>query len=175
MLSWLIQLICQDEHEHCLTNTYCLFAKIITSHHVDSRKRFSNFDNLLLALSCPRANIFMCSCQAPFPLTIFRSNLKFYQNMQWSSLKCTLPITTTFCTRHDSVTVVTCEKLRCDRYTHFKLGHSKSWSNFEFDRNIVSRTGARCKYRGTQLVTDIWRLTSWIRKLTSCKLLRGPS
>ena len=29
--------------------------------------------------------------------------------------------------------------------------------------------------RGTQLVTDIWRLTSWIRRLTSCILLRGPS
>ena len=29
--------------------------------------------------------------------------------------------------------------------------------------------------RGTQLVTEIWRLTSWIRRLTSCILLRGPS
>ena len=52
---------------------------------------------------------------APVPLTIFRSNSKFDQNLLCSGLKCTLPITTEFCTRHDSVTVVTCAKFRCDR------------------------------------------------------------
>ena len=40
---------------------------------------------------------------APVPL-IFRSNLKFDQNLQCSGLKCTQPITTKFCTCHDSVT-----------------------------------------------------------------------
>ena len=35
--------------------------------------------------------------QAPVPLTIFRSNSKFDQNLQ-----CSLPITTKFCTSHDS-------------------------------------------------------------------------
>ena len=28
-------------------------------------------------------------------------------------------------------------------YIYFKPGHSKIWSNFEFDRNIISGTGAR--------------------------------
>ena len=41
---------------------------------------------------------------APVPLTIFRSNSKFDQILQCSSLKCNLPITTKFCTRQDSVT-----------------------------------------------------------------------
>ena len=57
---------------------------------------------------------------APVPLTIFRSNSKFDQNLQYSSLKCTLPTTTKFCTRHDSVTVVTCAKFRCDRLNIFE-------------------------------------------------------
>ena len=60
------------------------------------------------------------SHQAPVPLTIFRSNSKFHQNLQYSSLKCTLPTTTKFCTRHDSVTVVTCAKFRCDRLSIFE-------------------------------------------------------
>ena len=53
--------------------------------------------------------------QAPVPLTIFRSNSKFDQNLQCSSLKCTHPTTTKICTRHDSVTVVTCAKCRFNR------------------------------------------------------------
>ena len=36
------------------------------------------------------------------------------QNLQCSGLKCILLITTKFCTRHDSVTVVTCAKFLCD-------------------------------------------------------------
>ena len=58
--------------------------------------------------------------QAPVPLTIFRPNSKFDQNLQCSSLKCILPTTTKFCTRHDSVTVVTCAKFRCDRLSIFE-------------------------------------------------------
>ena len=51
---------------------------------------------------------------APVPLTIFRSNSKFDQNWERSSLKYDQPITTKFCTRHDSYTVVTCAKFLCD-------------------------------------------------------------
>ena len=52
---------------------------------------------------------------APVPLSIFRSNSKFDENSKHSSVKYTRSITTIFCTRHDSVTVVTCAKYRCDR------------------------------------------------------------
>ena len=61
-----------------------------------------------------------CS-QAPVPLTIFRSNSKFDQNLKCPGLKYTLPITTKFCTRHDSVTVVTCAKFRCDWLSLFEI------------------------------------------------------
>ena len=53
--------------------------------------------------------------QAPVPLSIFRSNSKFDENWERSSFEYTQPITTIFCTRHDSDTVVTCSKYRCDR------------------------------------------------------------
>ena len=52
---------------------------------------------------------------APVPLSIFRSNSKFDENSERSSFKYIRPITTIFCTRHDSDTVVTCAKYRCDR------------------------------------------------------------
>ena len=57
---------------------------------------------------------------APVPLSIFRSNSKFDENSKHSSVKYTRPITTIFCTRHDSVTVVTCAKYRCDRSSIFQ-------------------------------------------------------
>ena len=53
--------------------------------------------------------------QAPVPLSIFRSNSKFDENSERSSFEYTRPITTIFCTSHDSDTVVTCAKYRCDR------------------------------------------------------------
>ena len=56
---------------------------------------------------CCRYTIFP-GHQAPVPLTLFRSNSKFDQNVECSSLKYASPITTKFCTRHDSNTVVTC-------------------------------------------------------------------
>ena len=56
-----------------------------------------------------------CLHQAPVPLSIFRSNSKFDENSECSSFKYTWPITTIFCTRHDSDTVVTCAKYRCNR------------------------------------------------------------
>ena len=52
---------------------------------------------------------------APVPLSIFRSNSKFDENSERSSFNYIRPITTIFCTRHDSDTVVTCAKYRCDR------------------------------------------------------------
>ena len=52
---------------------------------------------------------------APVPLSIFRSNSKFDENSERFSFEYTWPITTIFCTRHDSDTVVTCAKYRCDR------------------------------------------------------------
>ena len=39
---------------------------------------------------------------APVPLSIFRSNSKFDENSERSSFKYIRPITTIFCTRHDS-------------------------------------------------------------------------
>ena len=53
--------------------------------------------------------------QAPVPLMIFRLNSKFDQNMQCSGLKRIQSSTMTFCTRHDSTTVVACAKYRRDR------------------------------------------------------------
>ena len=57
---------------------------------------------------------------APVPLNIFRSNSKFDENSERSSFKYTRPITTIFCTRHDSITVVTCAKYRCDWSNQFE-------------------------------------------------------
>ena len=51
----------------------------------------------------------------PVPLSIFRSNSKFDENSERSSFEYTWPITTIFCTRHDSDTVVTCARYGCDR------------------------------------------------------------
>ena len=70
--------------------------------------------SIRLFIGCQHRNVL-----APVPLTIFRSNLKFDQNLECSSLKCVLPITTKFCTLHDSVTVVTCAKFHCDRLSIF--------------------------------------------------------
>ena len=58
--------------------------------------------------------------QAPVPLSIFRSNSKFDENSKHSSVRYTRPVTTIFCTRHDSVTVVTCAQFRCDRLSIFE-------------------------------------------------------
>ena len=84
--------------------------------------------SLLSRLHRPRASVWLlCWPQAglgsvgvtaylaPVPLSIFRSNSKFDENSERSSFEYTRPITTIFCTRHDSDTVVTCAKYRCDR------------------------------------------------------------
>ena len=84
--------------------------------------------------------LFRYACQAPVPLSIFRSNSKFDENSERSSFKYIRPITTIFCTRHDSDTVVTCAKYRCDRPRIFYT--RVFWIFIEFDRNMLSGTGA---------------------------------
>ena len=59
---------------------------------------------------------------APVPLSIIRSNSKFDENSERFSVEYTRPISTIFCTRHDSGTVVTCAKYRCDRPRMFYTG-----------------------------------------------------
>ena len=67
--------------------------------------------------------LWVCHCQyhchvlEPVRLGILRSNSKFNQISSALVSRCTLPITTKFFTRHGIVTVVTCAKFRCDRYT----------------------------------------------------------
>ena len=68
----------------------------------------------------PKGPIDNNAALAPVPLSIFQSNSKFDENSKHSSVKYTRPITTIFCTRHDSVTVVTCAKYRCDRSSIFE-------------------------------------------------------
>ena len=69
----------------------------------------------------------LCCCkhyyagQAPVPLMIFWSNSKLYQNLQCSGLPNFVVI----------------------GWAYFKIEHYKFWSNFEFDRNTICRTGAR--------------------------------
>ena len=78
--------------------------------------------------------------QAPVPLSIFRSNSKFDENSKHSSVKYTRSITTVFCTRHDSVTV---QNIVVIGWIYMKLERSEFSSNFEFDQNVLSVTGAR--------------------------------
>ena len=70
-------------------------------------------------------------------------SIEFGQNLECSCLKCAAPITTKFCIRHVSYTLMTCAKLRCDRQSIFYARARQIWSNFENDRNIVSGTAAR--------------------------------
>ena len=74
--------------------------------------------NILFRL--PSKDTIKFALLAPVPLSIFRSNSKFDENSKHSSVQYTRPITTIFCTRHDSVTVVTCAKYRCDRSSIFE-------------------------------------------------------
>ena len=76
--------------------------------------------------------------QAPVPLMVFRSNSKFdlVQNIFNQSQQNFAHVTTvTLSWRIQNFVVI-------DRVS-FKPEHCKFWSNFEFDRNIVSGTGAR--------------------------------
>ena len=89
----------------------------------------SKVSSQAMAVSSTRKHVFMFpnakivyvrQYLAPVPLSIFRSNSKFDENSKHSSVTYTRPITTIFCTRHDSVTVVTCAKYRCDRLSIFE-------------------------------------------------------
>ena len=82
----------------------------------------------------------MTALLALVPLSIFRSNSKFDENSEPSSFKYTRPITTIFCTRHDSDTVVTCARYRCDRPCIFYTRVFWIFIEFEFDRNMLSGT-----------------------------------
>ena len=93
--------------------------------------------------------------QAPVPLSIFRSNSKFDENSERCSFEYTRPITTIFCTRHDSDTVVTC--------VYFTLECFEFSLNFEFDWNMLSGTGARSRWR--RGITVIHRLHLFLRVL----------
>ena len=89
---------------------------------------------------------------APVPLSIFRSNSKFDENSKHSSVKYTWPITTIFCTRHDSVIVVTCAKYRCDRSSIFET--RAFWI---FIENMLSGTGASPFSYPTDSHTTTWQ------------------
>ena len=80
---------------------------------------------------------------APVPLSIFRSNSKFDENSKHSSVIYTWPFTTIFCTRHDSVTVVTCAKYRCDRSSIFETIAFWIFIEFRIRSNMLRGTGAR--------------------------------
>ena len=104
----------------------CIFCYCFVAAKVGCSNR--NVGMALQVMMSWHGNIFRCFlyCQpkrtslAPVPLSIFRSNSKFDENSERSSFKYIRPITTIFCTRHDSVTVVTCAKYRCDRSSIFE-------------------------------------------------------
>ena len=72
-------------------------------------------------------SVLVADVLAPVPITVFRSNSKFHQNLERSSLKCVYPITTKFCTHHDSVTVNVNDAGMQTRYT-VKLFIARSYS-----------------------------------------------
>ena len=78
----------------------------------------------------------------PVPLTAFRSNSKFDQNLEC----CSLNMLNLSHRKSAHVTIVTLS-WRVQNYVaiggaNFKPEHFKFWCHFEFDRNIVSGTGA---------------------------------
>ena len=68
------------------------------------------------------------------PLSVFRWNSKFDQNLECSTFKYAQLITTKFCTWQNFVVL---------GRVYFKPEHFKFWYNFEFDLDIVSGMGAR--------------------------------
>ena len=80
--------------------------------------------------------------QAPVLLTVFRLNLKFNQNLECSSLKYVQPITTKFCTCHDSITVIMCAKFPFDRLSTFYTRAQQILVEFRiWSKYIVSLVG----------------------------------
>ena len=104
--------------------------------------------------------------QAPVPLSIFRSNSKFDENSECSSYEYTRPITMIFCTRHDSDTVVTCAKYRCDRPRIFWI--RVFWIFIEFRNSIEICLVGRAPAQGHLLVVSVpmmWPWRMWINRL----------
>ena len=87
---------------------------------------------LVQALACcrvaPRHHL------ARVPLMVFRPNSKFHKNLECSGLKYDQLITTKFCTRPDSYTVMTCTKYRCD------------WLNMLWTRTLQNFIEFQSKY-----------------------------
>ena len=85
--------------------------------------------------------------QAPVPLSIFWSNSKFDENSKHCSVKYTRPITTIF----SHVTTVSLswrvQNIFVIGQIYLKLERSEFSSNLEFDRNMLSGTGAWCHWR----------------------------
>ena len=75
----------------------------------------------------------------PRPTNGISIEFEIQSKSECCSLKFPPLITMKFCTCHDRCMVVTCAKFRCDRSQPEQL---KFWSNFEFNRNIVSARGA---------------------------------
>ena len=92
---------------------------------------------------CKYEGLSWCTILAPVPLSIFRSNSKFDENSKHSSVKYTRPITTIFA----HVTTVSLswrvQNIVVIGWIYLKLERSEFSSNFEFDRNMLSGTGAR--------------------------------
>ena len=114
LLVFLLLILLQSKIECTLTKRQCCLR--------GARLDYVSFDIFWCSMYCYHEWWFFCylfdlcnSYLAPVPLSIFRSNSKFDENSECSSFEYTRPITTIFCTRHDSDTVVTCAKYRCDR------------------------------------------------------------
>ena len=101
------------------------FVAELSSHYQNSAEFLSFYGLLnfyLYAMAfvySPSKNAVYGKCGPGAHPTIIRWNSKFDQNLQCSGLKCTLPITTKFCTCYDNVTIVTCAKFPCDRFSVF--------------------------------------------------------
>ena len=54
----------------------------------------------------PMSILWLIPSQAPIPLTLFRSNSKFNQNLESSGLRHSQPVTTKFCTHHNGFEVL---------------------------------------------------------------------
>ena len=73
----------------------------------------------------------------PVPQMVFRSNLKFYQNLQCSGLKCAQLIPMKFCTHHDSVIAMMCANFIaisqiCHGQEHYKVSSNFKFNNLPF-------------------------------------------
>ena len=79
------------------------------------------------------------ACPTKYLIDQIRSN----SNYAWNSYRCAFednrPIITTFGTRHDSGTVVTCTKFRYDRPTFIEIRGTRIFSKFWIRSNLSIR------------------------------------